>query len=126
MNRYAIFLAGFLFLSLNHLSSQTIQSRKAWLAAADSALLRKDYYPAFKFYEAALVYDTTAVDVWFNYAESARKFNAYTFAEKGYLKVVELDKATPDYPQARLWLASTRQKNGKLRRSQTRLRSLPG
>ncbi len=112
MNRYAIFLAGFLFLSLNHLSSQTIQSRKAWLAAADSALLRKDYYPAFKFYEAALVYDTTAVDVWFNYAESARKFNAYTFAEKGYLKVVELDKAPPDYPQARLWLASTRQKMG--------------
>ncbi len=113
MNRHAIFLAGFFFFLAGQLLSQTIQSRKTWLAAADSALMQKDYYPAFKFYETALEYDTNAVDVWYNYAESARKFNAYTFAEKGYVKVVEKDKATPDYPQARLWLAVTRQKMGK-------------
>ena len=52
------------------------------------------------------------MDVWFRYSESAKYFNAYSYAEQGYLKVLELDKERR-YPQARLGLAQVRQKTGK-------------
>ena len=94
------------------LQGQVVQTRKEWLAAADSAFILKDYYPAFKYYDAALSYDTTSLDVWYRYSESARLFNAYSYAEQGYLKVLELDKERK-YPQAYLGLAQVRQKTGK-------------
>ncbi len=95
----------------SYLQGQVVQTRKEWLVAADSAFTLKDYYPALKYYEAALAYDTTSVDIWYRYAESARYFNAYSYAVKGYMKVLELDRERK-YPQACLWLAQVRQKTG--------------
>lgn len=93
------------------LQGQVVQTRQEWLAAADSAFAYKDYYPAFKYYEAALNYDTTDLEVWYKYAEAARYFNAYSYAVRGYLRVLDLD-TTRKFPQARLWLAQVRQKTG--------------
>lgn len=87
------------------------QSLKAWLSAADTAFAHKDYYSAFKYYEVALEYDSTRVDVWYHFAESAREFTAFPYAERAYAKVVN----TPNhsFPMAYYWLAETKFQLGK-------------
>ena len=110
MNRQLIFFISLLLGFSAALNAQVIQSKRAWLTAGDSAMYRKDYFAAMKFYEAALEYDTTAAPVWFKYAECARHFNANRAAEKGYVKV--LQKAPIQFPEARLWLGQIRHRMG--------------
>ena len=110
MNRQLIFFISLLLGFSAALNAQVIQSKRAWLTAGDSAMQRKDYFAAMKFYEAALEYDTTAAPVWFKYAECARHFNANRAAEKGYVKV--LQKAPIQFPEARLWLGQIRHRMG--------------
>ncbi|MEY4105772.1 MAG: hypothetical protein RL181_114 [Bacteroidota bacterium] len=110
MNRQLIFFISLLLGFSAALNAQVIQSKRAWLTAGDSAMQRKDYFAAMKFYEAALEYDTTAAPVWFKYAECARHFNANWAAEKGYVKV--LQKAPAQFPEARLWLGQIRHRVG--------------
>lgn len=86
------------------LNGQVIQSRKAWIIAGDSAFVQKDYYSAYKFYEAALEYDPNDEKILYGYSESARLFNANVAAEKGYSRVLNIEKGRKDYPEAYLWL----------------------
>lgn len=108
MNRHLIVCIVLLLGFVTALKGQVIQSKKAWLEAGDSSMHRKDYYAAFKFYEAALEYDTSAIQVWFKFAECARHFNANEAAERGYVQVLTKDATVPVYPEARLWLAVVR------------------
>ena len=87
--------------------SSNAQTMSQWVKAADTAYAKQDYYSAFKYYEVALEYDSTRTDLWYQYAESARKFNAYLYAEKGYLKSKALK------PEATLYLAEVKRKIGK-------------
>lgn len=89
--------------------SQTI---KAWISAADSAFVEKEYYTAFKYYEIALEYDSTRTDLWFRYGNAARQFNAYPSAALAYEQVRAAETA-PERPEATFWLAVVRQRQGK-------------
>jgi tetratricopeptide (TPR) repeat protein len=87
------------------------QSLKSWLSHADSAYAKKDFYTAFKFYEVAIKYDSTRTDVLYKYAESARQFNAYTFAVNGYQLVLQRPEKQ-QYPESRFWLAEVQNRLG--------------
>lgn len=88
------------------------QPLKAWVEAADTAYVHKDYYPAFKYYEIALEYDSSRMDVWYKYAEAARQFNAYVWAEDGYKRVLGSEESAA-YPLCSYWLASVQQTLGR-------------
>lgn len=65
-------------------TAMTGQSLRSWVAAADSAYAQKNYYSAFKYYEAALKYDASRIDLRYRYAESAFQFQAYPYALDGF------------------------------------------
>lgn len=89
-----------LLLLLGWVCQGAAQKQAAWINAADTALYAEhDYYKAFKYYEAALLYDTTDIDLWYRKAEAARLFNAYYDAEQAYLKVINSDRLL-EYPCA--------------------------
>lgn len=88
------------------------QPQKAWISAADTAFAEEDYYAAFKYYEVALEYDSSETRLWFNYANAARKFNAFPYAEKGYEKVLA-GRDTARSAEAAYWLAFVQLQQGK-------------
>lgn len=91
-------------ISLVSLQLLKAQSLNAWLDAADYAFEQKDFYPAFKYYEIALEYDSLRTETWYQYAESARQFFASPYAEKGYGMV--LNSVNRDsFPLTAFWLA---------------------
>jgi tetratricopeptide (TPR) repeat protein/outer membrane protein OmpA-like peptidoglycan-associated protein len=107
MSRYSLLL----MLVLGSLTIGQGQSLKSWLAAADTSFAKKDYYSAYKYYEAALHYDTNSTDVRYKMAESARMFNAFKYAAEAYQQVLDSpEKAS--YPLASLWLGELMQKMG--------------
>ena len=80
------------------------QSKQAWVNSADSAYARRDFYSAFKYYEAALKYDDSRIDIWYRYAESALEFKAFPYALSAYEQVLN----SPDknnYPLTALRMA---------------------
>ncbi len=90
------------FLGLTTFSSG--QSLRAWIQAADSAFAQRDFYPAFKYYEAALKYDTARTDLWYRYAESAFEFQAYPYAVNAYTRVLNSTERNA-YPHTLLRMA---------------------
>ncbi|MCB9080578.1 MAG: PD40 domain-containing protein [Lewinellaceae bacterium] len=99
----------FLFLA-QLLPAQTLTK---WLNEADTAFAKKDYYTAYKYYEAGSLYDSTNAYVFYQMGESARMFNAYTAAREAYLRVLSMpDSVTSQYPETRLWLGTVLQKIG--------------
>jgi len=65
------------------------QRLEAWLQAADGAFLTdKDYRTAYQYYQAALHYDSTRVDIWVKLAESARNMQGLHSAKAAYKKVL--------------------------------------
>ena len=102
------FLFSFMFL-LGGLQAQTL---KAFVTAAENAIVTKDYYSALTYYNNALEFDSDNIDIQFKSAEASRLFNAYTRAEERYEYVVENDTENA-YPLATFWLADIKQKKGK-------------
>ncbi len=111
MSKYLTFLAIIVVFGLQQGYGQR---QKAWINAADSAYVQQDYYAAFKYYEIALEYDSTRGDLWFKYANAARQFNAFPYAERGYLRELEKE-TTPHRAEATYWLAFVKQRQGKYR-----------
>lgn len=107
MSRYSLLL----MLVLGSLTFGQGQSLKSWLAAADTSFVNKDYYSAYKYYEAALHYDTNSTDVRYKMAESARMFNAFKYAAEAYQRVLDSPQKA-SYPLASLWLGELKQKMG--------------
>lgn len=105
---YKIFSIASLFCLLAFsLSGQTL---KQWLDAAEVSAREGDYYEAFRYYEIALEYDETRLDVRKAYAEMALKFKAYSYAEPAYKYIVDQD---PDDHLALYWLAYAQHRQGK-------------
>lgn len=88
------------------------QSLKAFLNAGEEALLTGDYYNAMYYYSTALEFDTTRLDIHYNYAEASRAFYAYSIAEKEFQFVLDNDNDN-SYPLASYYLAAAKQNLGK-------------
>lgn len=79
------------------------QTKKAFLKAAAEKFDEKDYYSALTFYGNALEFDSTDLEVRYQLAESAVKFNAYTTAAANYSYLLDVDTLGA-YPDASLKL----------------------
>ena len=83
------------------------QTKKAFLKAADEAVLQSNYYGALTWYQEALEFDTTSLEVNYAVAEAAEKFNAYGLAAKHYQYVLDNDTEGV-YPETSFRLANMR------------------
>lgn len=108
MNRLIYIFLVSLFMG-NVVNAQTLN---AYIEAADSSFLYKDYYSSLKYYEIANeITDFERADLLYKYGESARLIYAYTLADTTYQQVLE--KQTPgQFPLVLFWLAETKQKLG--------------
>lgn len=93
-------------------SAAKAQTFNAFMDAAELAMVDKDYYNAAYYYKNALEFDSTNLEVQYNLAEAALKFNAFSLAEKSYQLVVDNDSVQV-YPQASFHLATVQQRLGK-------------
>jgi len=94
---------------------------REFLERADTAYAKGNHKAAFLFYESVLDYPPKGEDslrVLYNYAESARKFNAFEPAERAYQEAynrMQLKKntATKQYEDVLYYLAEVEQRQGK-------------
>jgi hypothetical protein len=114
----AIFLLLLLVLLSEFAGGQTYRQ---YLKAADEEFANKNYYSAMKHYEEAMSIEGELPEVLFKYAEAARLFASYTFADTAYTKILSGEQAAA-YPLARYWLAAVKKKQGKYEEAQTHFR----
>lgn len=95
----------------------TGQTFKQYVKAADEEFKNLNYYSAMKHYQEAMLIEGELTEVMYKYAESARLFESYTFADTAYTKVIAAD-TSGKYPLAKFWLASVMKKQGKYEQSQ--------
>ncbi len=88
------------------------QQREEYLKLGEEATQSENYYSAFHYFQEAYLYDTTATDITYRLAESARLFHAYEYAERMYQKVVSSDQGS-QFPAAAYYLAEMQQIQGK-------------
>lgn len=81
-------------------------------------MLDKDYYNALYYYESALEFDSTDVDLQYMYGEACLKMRAYTLAEKAF-DFVNANDDKQAYPLASYMLANAQQHLGKYDNSRT-------
>jgi tetratricopeptide (TPR) repeat protein len=84
---------------------------KKVLEQADISFEEKDYYSAMKYYEYVLEVAEEPVDILYKYAQAARFFDAYSFADTAYTKVLERD-STNQFPIAKFYLAKMKKQTG--------------
>lgn len=86
----SILLASCLLLAVSALQAQRPQrqSLKGFKEAAEKAMALEDYNSAYRYYEAALAYDTSRVDLHYGLGESGREFGAYDVAERAYREIL--------------------------------------
>lgn len=99
----------------NHAAGQTF---KQYMKAADEEFKKENYYASMKHYQEAMYIEGERTDVLYKYAEAARLFESYTFADTAYTKVIAADSAKV-YPLAKYWLATVMKKQGKYEQSQS-------
>lgn len=93
------------------------QTYKQYVKAADEEFQDKLYYSAMKHYQEAMSIEGETLEVLFKYAESARMFASYTYADTAYSKVLAADTLGV-YPMALYWLATVKKKKGEYLASQ--------
>ncbi len=98
-------------------SQATGQTYKQYIKAADAEFSDKNYYSAMKHYQEAMDIEGETPAVLFKYAESARLFASYTFADTAYSKIVSADTAG-QYSMALYWLGTVKKKQGEYLASQ--------
>jgi hypothetical protein len=84
---------------------------KKVLEQAEISFAEKDYYSAMKYYEYVLEVEEEPVDILYKYAEAARLFDAYSFADAAYTKVLERDSIN-EFPIAKFYLAKMKKATG--------------
>jgi hypothetical protein len=89
---------------------------KKVLEQADISFEEKDYYSAMKYYEYVLEVAEEPVDILYKYAQAARFFDAYSFADTAYTKVLERD-STYQFPIAKFYLAKMKRDILRMRRN---------
>jgi len=108
MNRNLYIILFFAFSSVQLLA----QSQKAFMNAAEEALVDKNYFNAMHYYSQAVEFDSTALDVRYRYGESSLMFNAYKIAEEEFQYVLDND-SEKTYPLAVFMIAQAQQNLGK-------------
>ncbi len=98
-------------------STAVSQTYRQYMKAADEEFANLNYYSAMKHYQEAMSIEGEQPEVLFKYAEAARLFQSYTFADTAYTKVLSGEKAK-DYPLTKYWLASVKKKQGKYEEAQ--------
>lgn len=93
------------------------QTYRQYLKAADEEFQNLNYYSAMKHYQEAMSIEGEQPEVLFKYAEAARLFQSYTFADTAYTKVLAGEQAK-QYPLAKYWLATVKKKQGKYEEAQ--------
>jgi len=88
------------------------QSLKAFLNAGAEAMDDSDYYNACYYFQSALEFDTTNVDVHYLYAQASLKLKAYSRAESSFQYVLDHDSEQL-HPLASFYLGLTQQNLGK-------------
>jgi hypothetical protein len=94
------------------------QTFKQYMKAADEEFKDLNYYSAMKHYQEAMLIEGELPEVLYKYAEAARLFESFTFADTAYSKVIASDKAA-NYPLAKYWLATVMKKQGKYEQAQS-------
>lgn len=84
MNKQIFFILLFLSSVSGPLWSQPLED---WIEAAETAFDRNDFYSAYRYYDVAIKYDTSRMDLWYKLGESAQHFTAYQTAERAYAQV---------------------------------------
>lgn len=87
------------------------QSLDKFLAAADLAYQQRDYALAMDYYATALEIEKERTHIWYQYAESARQFNALDEAKTAYLYLLE-NMDLSFFPLTQYRLAQVHQKMG--------------
>jgi len=93
------------------------QTFKQYVKAADEEFKDLNYYSAMKHYQEAMLISGEVPDVMYKYAEAARLFESYTFADTAYTKVLNSEVAN-NFPLTKYWLARVMKKQGKYEQSQ--------
>ena len=92
------------------------QTQSAYIRAADDAFETKSYYAALVYYQEAVAFDESNIDLRYKLAESSRKFMSYDLAEQNY-KFVKDNDSENKYPLATYFLGEVLQKQGKYEES---------
>ena len=88
------------------------QTQKAFIHAAEDALVEGNYYGALEYFSEAMEFDTSDVSLMYRTADAAREFDSYEKAEELYTKVISRD-GEANYPRATYYLAFVQQMQGK-------------
>lgn len=102
----------FLVVLLTFFSDAIGQSYTQYAEFADEKMVEGDYYYALKYYEKAMDFDSSSVEILWKYAEANRKYKDYPKAEYYYAKVYAKEGGKI-YPKSIFWLASMQHINGK-------------
>lgn len=92
-------------------TSALAQPLSEWISAADAAYAKEDYYSAYRYYDVALKYDSTRMDLWYRLGESAQEFTAYTTAQKAYKRIFA-SEYRDSFPLLTYRMAQVQQKKG--------------
>ncbi len=89
-----IFITFFSILSI--VACLQAQSKKAFLAAAEEAYAKKNYYSALTYYNEVLQFDEKDPAIIYKSAESARMFDSYKIAAERYSYLIDTLQVIPD------------------------------
>lgn len=93
------------------------QTLKAYMEAAEEAMVDNDYYNAAYYYKNAVEFDSTNLEIRYNLAQASQKFNAFKMAEESYQFVVDND-SDQLFPMAGFYLGEMQQRLGKYKEAE--------
>ncbi|MDF1697372.1 MAG: hypothetical protein P1U56_16130 [Saprospiraceae bacterium] len=105
------YISCILFIAIGICSGYS-QTQKAYIEAAEEALLTKNYYGALTWFTEALDFDEDDPELIYKVAESARQFEAYDLAAEKYKLLVD-SLGEDKFPDASYYLAEMYQRLGK-------------
>jgi len=98
----------FLFMGLAIVSGQT---KSQYLDEAYKAMETKNHSAAVEYFSNAYQFDTSDIDIAYDFATSARNYESYRLADSLYAAVIEKE-SDGEYPEATFWRAMMRQRLG--------------
>ncbi len=105
------------FFSLAILPLASSQTYRQYINAAEEAMTQQNYYAAMKHFQEAFSIEGETPEALYKYAEAARQFNSFTYADTAYTKVLASEKAA-EHPLASFWLATVKKRQGKYAEAQ--------
>lgn len=100
-----------LLASVFYVGSVHGQTRSQYLDEAYKAMDVKNYSAATEYFSNAYEFDTSDINIAYDFATSARHYEAYRLADSLYASVIERE-SDGEYPEATFWRAMMRQRLG--------------